>query len=412
MKEYIRLLFKNKNFLIIMIADLVSRAGDILFTIALLWTVIETTKSVFSASIILFIQYFSRSLSSVVSGLLVDMFSRKKLLVVSLLSQAGLLLLFIPFVQNELKYLYLTPLIFLLYIFSTIARQTQNAMIPDFVEKEELVRANSIDIMLNRIVGIGMLAAAGYITSLLKISTIMWVDSISFVIPALLLLFLLSEPKVNEEKKYKSSEKEKSNWVQNLQEGWEYIKTDSFISLFLLMLILLNLPYTFMNIFPLAYVNKVLAANSSDYGLVKSMLFVGTLISMYIVGKYKFFKEKPISCFTLGIFGCGISLIFFAPFFQNSIITVIILLVLYEFFDTFTQPIYAIFRGRIPSELRGRVLGLFDALALVVVPIYTLLSGYIMDQLGIAQVGVFIAILFIILGFVSIKLKYVENVGQ
>lgn len=403
MKKYSKILLYNRSYLIIIIADLISRAGDILFSIALSWTIIETTKSVFLASTIFFMKYLAQSAFSLVSGVLIDHYSRKKLLIIGLLAQAVLLLSFIPFVQKGINLLYLTPLVFLLYIFSTVVKQTQNVMIPDFVDKEDLVMANSIDIMFNRVVGVGMLAVAGFLTSWLKFSTIMLLDSVTFVIPTLLLFFFLPDSQINK-KRVSARGKKITIWFDNLQEGWKYIKSDSFVLFFLILLVLLNLPYTFMNIYPLAYVNKVLSVESSGYGFVKSCIFLATLLSMYIVGKYKVFSDKPSKFFRLGLFGCGLAIFFFAPIFKNNLITVIALLGIYEFFDSLTQPMFAILRGRIPSELRGRVLGVFDAVALVLVPIYTLLSGFVMDKVGIAKVGILISTLFILIGLLSLKL--------
>lgn len=413
MVNYIQFLSANKSFSAIIFADLVSSAGDILFSVALSWTVLETTRSVFMASLVLFLQYISKAVCSVFSGLLIDRFSRKRLFIYGLLIQAGLLIIFMPVLGGEHghSYLFLIPLLLLLYFFSTIVSQTQNVMIPDVVATDELVLANSLDIILNRVVGVGMMAVAGILTAILQITSIMLIDVFSFVIAAALLAVYLREPGCNVGEDNDSSKREnqpvlkKGKWLTDLHEGWQYIKTDEFVRVFLLMVVLLNLPYSVMNLFPLAYSNKVLGAGAAEYGILKAVIFVATLVSMFIIGRYKIFREKPALFFTLGIFGAGLSMFFFSPFFHNNHFTVVLLFFAYEFCDSVTQPIYAIFRGRIPSVLRGRVMGLSSAILLAAVPAYTLLAGWAMDALGTTQVGAGVAVLFIVLGIQSIRIK-------
>ncbi|AZR74204.1 hypothetical protein BBF96_12825 [Anoxybacter fermentans] len=410
MKNYIKLLSTNRSFLLIMLSDLLSNAGDILFTIALSWTVLERTKSILLTSILFILKYLSQSFCSIFSGLLADRFSRKKLLIISMLSQAFILFPFMILIRMDYtKYLCIIfPILFILYLFSTLAKHTQNVMIPDIVSKDDLVTANSVDIILNRVVGVGMLAVAGFLTSVLKITTIVFIDIITFLIPAGLLYFFLPDVKLNENLNITREDPCKNKWLQELKEGWQYICSDTFVFNFLFLLVFLNFPYSIMNIFPLAYVNKVLNGPASSYGIIKSVIFASTLLSMYVIGSNKIFSERSATFFSVGLLGSGFVMLFFSPIFSNTIVTASILFFIYNFFDTLTQPLFINLRGRIPSSVRGRVLGIFDAIVVFVIPVFTFVGGFIMDNLDIRKVAIIVSIFLLFFGVYSIKLKLIE----
>lgn len=391
-----------------MIADLISQAGDIIFTIALSWSILESTDSVLAASLIPFFRSLSQALISIISGLITDSFSRRKLMIFSMFCQSIILLIFLPFVQGDLQgnLLIFLPLTLVLYLFSTIGKDAQNVMIPDIVKKENLITANSIDVMLKRIVIASISALAGLLTTLLSLSTILLINSISFIIPAFLLLIFLPEVKMIEDK----TEDIKSNgWLDDLKEGWYYIRNDSFTLVFMLLLVFLNFPYSAMGIFPLAYLNKVLDAKASLYGLTKSITFIATIVSMYLVGSLKIFNQKPIKFFTIGVVGAGAVLLFLTPVFPNSVILTLAIFFSFHFLDSLSQPVFVIFRGRIPTQIRGRVFGLFNACVLIITPLFTLVSGYMMDRIDLGIMALIISFSFMVIGMFSRKMEIEKN---
>jgi len=397
MKKYLSLLKNNRNYSLILIADLISNMGDILFTFAISWKVLEATSSVLMASSVYFFEYLAKAFFSLVSGIIIDRISRKKLILLGMTVQAAVLMIFIPFIKQSGYGISSLSLIFILYIFSTLVKSSQNAMIPDYVSKEQLITANSFDVIVNRVASMCMLAIAGIIVVNVDMSLILMINAVSFIIPAILIWRLLPEIKLPDKK-------DKKGVKHELKDGISFIKSDSFVKSFVIMLVILNFPYSIMNTFPLAYSNIILGINAAEFGFIKTAVFISSILAMYLIGSREIFNKKPVLFFNIGVLGCGLIMLFFIPVFKNNLFTTALIFMVYEFFDMLTQPVYILLRGKIPTEIRGRVYGIIDAVILTAVPVYTLISGYIMDKAGIHVMAYILSTAFVICFFIGRKM--------
>jgi len=117
-----------------------------------------------------------------VAGVYIDRWSRRNTLIVTDFLRAGLVLLIPLFgiYSGNIKYVYVV--IFLIFSATCFFTPAKSAFIPNLVEKEELLAANSLSNITRMIAMIGGVAAGGFIVARLGTTLSFILDSISFVI--------------------------------------------------------------------------------------------------------------------------------------------------------------------------------------------------------------------------------------
>jgi len=100
---------------------------------------------------------------------------------------------------------------------------TVNALIPNLVEEDKLMKVNGINTTIQSITLIISPAISGAIMPIMKMGNIFLIDVISAIIGILILIFVKYEYK----SKYKENEKVK--YFENMKEGFKYIKNTPFI---------------------------------------------------------------------------------------------------------------------------------------------------------------------------------------
>jgi MFS family permease len=177
----------NRNFLALWLGQLVSKVGDNLATVAALVMINNLARASGSATVIIAAALTIPQLFAVAGGPLVDRFSRKAIMVITDLLRAGLVLPVLLIQRSDQLYiLYIAA--FMLTAFGSLFLTARNASIPNMVPEEDLLTANAL-IQATELVSliVGALLAS-LIIGLTSTATAFVVDSISFVLSALLLL--------------------------------------------------------------------------------------------------------------------------------------------------------------------------------------------------------------------------------
>jgi MFS family permease len=284
---------RNRDFRSLVVGRLVTNAGDSLYSVAAMWLVWELTYSPGMTALAGFLTRLP-SVLQMFAGPLVDRWSLRRVLVWTQLVQA-VLVLAVPaaWYLDGLTVEVVLVVMPLLSLCNQLVYPAQAALVPRLVEKAELVSANSAlalayqsaDLVFNALAGI-LVAAVGAVALYL-------VDSVTFVVAALLFLSIRipaagaspdapeSAPAVadgGEEVDGESTDDADGPYLADLREGVGYVRGT------------IVLPLLFGGVvanFALAATFPVLPAFSaavtgSEMGFVTSL--VGTLPSATIYG--------------------------------------------------------------------------------------------------------------------------------
>jgi len=378
-KSYLATVLRNRNFLALWIGQVISQFGDRLAQMGLVGIYLRETEGISVAHSVPTIRnlFFFSTLPllifSPIAGVYVDRWKRKNMLILTDFVRAGLILL-IPFFRlytQKMSYIYIV--IFLLFTVTCFFTPAKSAFIPDLVNKEELLAANSLSNITRILAMIGGVTAGGLIVTRLGTTPSFMLDSVSFGASGLAIFFI--RVKENPGIKNPDSGLLKKMGKEVLQ-GLLFIRREKAIFFLAVTLVVLmgasGLAYVLVTVL----ITKELGLGAVGLGIIASTLGIGMIGGSLVYGQFggKFPKDLVIlgSTMAAGIstlvlggsesihwLGTGVFLIGF--------VAAIIMVAAH----TLTQEIT-------PDRLRGRV---FSGLEIIINSSF-LLSVWIAGTLG------------------------------
>ena len=387
-KKYKVLLTENKNFRKLFFARLITLGGDWLLTVPLLGIIYGLTENPFITSLVLVVQSAPLFILGSFGGYLADKYNRKKIIAISefLSGLTVLLILFAVTTEN---------VVFILFSFGMLSvvgspyMPTSDAALPNVVKKENLAEANVIffsswGVMAGIGAGIG-----GYLTTVISRNMLFAIDSLSFVLSALIVYSIkknLSQDSQKNEKdesityvegiKYAASKRDVFSLI--ITKGTFSISASGLLSLFTV----------------LSY--DIYKTGDFGTGLMFGARGVGALVGPIAI-RYFFGDSdgKLLNTIGLTIMVWGL-FYFFIPFSVSLYLTVFLLVLAHcgggsqWAFSTYGLQILT------PDRLRGRISGIDYSFNFLMNTVSTLMIGYLASIYGV----LFVYRLFPVLGFI------------
>jgi MFS family permease len=188
MSAYLRVLRTNPDFARLWWAQVISLTGDWFNTIALSTLVVaySPNNEGLAISALLLARFIPPMLISPISGVLVDRFDRKRLIIWSNLLRAGIVLLMLITTTGE-QWLWLVYLLTVLqFTLSAVFEPAQNAMIPNTLPPEDLVVANTLNSTTWSVILALGAAVGGLVSSAFGTETALIIDAVTFGVATLL----------------------------------------------------------------------------------------------------------------------------------------------------------------------------------------------------------------------------------
>ena len=387
-QTYKVLLKENQNFRKLFAARLITLGGDWLLTVPLLGIIYGLTENPFITSLVLVVQSAPLFILGSFGGYLADKYNRKKIIAISEFLSGLTVLLILYAVTTE-------SVVFILFSFGMLSvvgspyMPTSDAALPNVVKKENLAEANVIffsswGVMAGIGAGIG-----GYLTTVISRNMLFAIDSLSFVLSALIVYSIkknLSEDSQNNEKnesityvegiKYAASKRDVFSLI--ITKGTFSISASGLLSLFTV----------------LSY--DIYKTGDFGTGLMFGARGVGALVGPIAI-RYFFGDSdgKLLNTIGLTIMVWGL-FYFFIPFSVSLYLTVFLLVLAHcgggsqWAFSTYGLQILT------PDKLRGRISGIDYSFNFLMNTVSTLMIGYLASIYGV----LFVYRLFPVLGFI------------
>ncbi len=205
--------------------------------------------------------------------------------------------------------------VYLITFFVSIVTQffvpAKSAMIPEVVEKEELVYANSLSASAARVVMIIGGAAGGFIIGKFGLITAFWVDFLSYVISFTTLCFVKEKRHVSIFDIDKNKKEISKGFFHEFKEGIKYIGEKASVRFAVLAYIALMSAGGIGYIFLIKYSNETLRMGVEGLGYLQTSLGVGLVAGALLVGVIGNKIEK-INMIKIGIVVVALAAICFA----------------------------------------------------------------------------------------------------
>lgn len=292
---------RNKNFIIIVIGQIISLFGNAIQRFSMSLYLLEFTGSAATFANILAISTIPYILFAPIAGMLSDKVNRKKIMVYLdffcsiLIGVYAFILL-----QGRDHELIVATVMFVLSICYTLYGPAVTASIPQVVEEDKLTSANGIINQVGSVVNFVGPIFAGVLYGLVGIKAIVIINAISFLLSAIMELFL-EIPDVVKEKDEKEDKILSVRFIKNsfidMKNSFIYLKREKKIilgiiasyalcNIFLVPILSIIAPY-FINIF--------LGLPSEIYGIVEGICVLGMILGgLWITLKPNMFSIKKV----------------------------------------------------------------------------------------------------------------------
>ncbi len=396
-------LLKNKDFILLFLGGFVSRIGNGIHYIALVWFVLDITGSGSATGLILLLSTLPGVVIGPFSGVIADKFDRKKLIIYMDILR-GLVVLWLGYIVyiGTANFFHIGLATVLIAVFTSFFNPAVTASIPNLVDDKLLQKANSLNHFSMNFTQIIGAAVGGILIAVFGIAGVFFINGISFLISAFSEIFInIPEVKIEEEL-------EKAPTIINeIKFGFNFLwQKKELVSLFTVALFL-NFVSTGLVVLGLPFVYKeLLGVNSQLYGYAQSIFPAGAVIGSIILSQIpeirNYFKVLFYSLSSQSMLMIIVAVPLLPYFLANaSVMTIYYSLMLILFIvgilnAVVNVPISILLQRLIPDNLRGRINGLLSTMSQALVPISLALTGYLLDLVpvytlflgaGIASLG-------------------------
>ena len=290
---------RNKNFIIIVIGQIISLFGNAIQRFSMSLYLLEFTGSTATFANILAISTIPYIIFAPIAGMLSDNVNRKKIMVYLDLFCSFIIGAYAFVLYRNMDNTYIVGVVmFILSICYTLYGPAVTASIPQVVEEEKLTSANGIINQVGSIVNFAGPIIAGILYGIFGIKIIVAVNAISFLFAAIMEMFL-DIPDVEREKldnKVFSFGFIKDSFA-DMNKTFKYLSKEKKVILSII------LSYALCNIFLVPvlsivapyFINVYLGLSSEIYGIVEAICVLGMILGGLLISiRPKMFSMKKV----------------------------------------------------------------------------------------------------------------------
>jgi len=301
---------KNKTFSRLYMAQTISLLGDA-FTwvgLALLAYQISPENSAKILATALTLRVTAHIIFSPFAGVLADKVDRKKILYFTHFIRMALVCC-LPFINSEWQ---IYVLVFLLNIFNSFFTPTYRAIIPQITEGRYYREAVGLSTATFQLLGVLGPAFAGIIAVWLGARQIFFLDGLSFILAAVLILTI---PGRELQKGVNANVRKSATTWGNIIKGIRLLFGNRILRFALAIEFVAAITVAMILVNTISYIKNDLLLSARHYGWIMAILGIGAAISAFILGSLDKTKTRSLSLIS-GALLLGISVCFanYAPY--------------------------------------------------------------------------------------------------
>ncbi|HHW6801227.1 TPA: MFS transporter [Staphylococcus aureus] len=393
----------NNNFKSILTMGLFTNIGDSLFFIVTMWYISFSYDSPVYAGLAVFLFTVPEALL-IFLGPMIDRVNPKKILKISVIIQLSVhLILILLFFTDTINIYLLLILLLLSAIASTITYPVEETILPQIVDNDEIVKANSLFTVAYKLTDAFFDGLGGIVLAIGSALIIYEMNLLIFLIPLIMLKFFKFNVQTEDSESFSFS-----SYKLELKEGIYFVlKTN--IKYILLPIVVINL-FTAISTVGLPFYAKELNSNPSTYGFLLAFGGVGSILGVIFINRItKFIGAGKILSF--GLLLHGLMWILFT-FSLNTFMAYFFIFMSYFFMGAYNIVYSSLFQVITPNHMLGRVNTTIDSLITVAMPIGGLIGGIIINMISVNLALSLQGIALIITAFIYIFNKWIFNIDK
>ncbi len=389
---------KNRNFLGLWLSQLVSKIGDNFAVVAALVLINELAARPGFAVVVVATAMTIPQLFALASGVLIDRFSRKAIMIVADLLRAGIIL-FVLLVRTPDRLFILYLAAFALMAAGAVYTAARNASLPNLVPEEDLLTANALIQATELISLIFGAALATLVISLTSMYTAFVVDAVTFVVSALFLV-AIQIPRARPTATSTAPRGEFHKFWHEFVDGVRYISGNRPLLLLMAITTMATLGLSATILLAAAYFRQLLGISPEYLGLLQATEGLGMALGAVLISFYaSWARSRQIVSVAMIFLAFGILIFALAPSYWLVLVGALIVGLCVVSART---TLAAMTQALVPDVQRGRV----ESAMVTVIGIGTMgsliMAGLLADVLGPEKVFVITGIVVLAAGVASI----------
>lgn len=397
-QQYIQV-FKNKNFMKLFIADIISRFGDSLDAIVMTIIVYSITQSASWSALIFAVNKLPTIFIQPLAGAYIEKKNKKLIMVISDLIRAGL----VGIIATQLMFATLTRwdlliITFLISIVESFRQPTSMPVMAQILQSEEMEVGLSLSQSSSKVVEFIGFGVSGVFIATLGNHIVVYIDMMTFLLSALIILTMSIKPILKDVQ-------EKTYFFTEFKAGIRIIFQYPKIKIFVFLAIFLNAIITPLSSLQAPLVEEVLHSTAIMLSVISTALTLGMIVGSVI---YPMVKEKMnikmiviLSAYSITVAYIGSC--FSGIFIQNILLLYIMIATVFFVMGLGISMInmfaFVEMLKVIPQDYLARVSSLVTSLCVCMVPVvsfilsglaYTLSTFSIFVIVGVINIVIFI----------------------
>lgn len=384
----------------------ISLFGSSLVQYAIFWYLTLETQSGVIMTLSTIFGFLPTFFISPFAGVWADRYNRKRLIVLSdgitALSTLVLVLLFLAG-QRSIWILLATSAI--RAVGAGIQMPAVGAILPQIVPEKELTRINGLNGSIQAVVMLVSPMISGALYQFAPMEGIFLIDIVTAALAIAILVFLLNVPTHE-----KASQEQVSNYLQDLQLGFRYIQSHTFIKR-----LFLYFSLAFFMAAPVSFLSPLQVARSFGDDVwrltaIEIAFSIGMIGGGLWIASWGGFKNRihsiafAIGAMGLCTFGMGVIPNFWIYLFLMGLVGLVIPLL--------NAPSMTLLQEKVEEDFLGRVFGVQSMVASSMMPLGMLIFGPLADRMAIEILMAVSGVFLMVVAFFAIRDRVLLEAGK
>lgn len=406
---------KNRDFLCLWVAQVISNFGDRLTQMALVALVYQRTPgSAIALAKLISFTIIPVFLIGPIAGAWVDRLNKRNVMIISDILRGALMLAIPIFIfLHQMIFIYLA--VFLAFSLSRFFIPSRMAIIPDIVSKDNLLVANTLADTTHMLGNVMGLVVAGVIVNIKFIGAVggFYIDAATFFASAALIAMMAQKTFAKDVREDLKVTKEalslsiRKSIFAEIKEGIKYLKQYSQMHFIVYVFFLLMAGLGAISCVIIVFIQESFGTATLDLGLVGMFLVGGLLSGTLLYGKLgqKMEKQRAV---LLSFVYTGISVILFTIFvrkYPNVLVSGLLAWLMGMAVSPIMISVNTMTHETMPEEARGRTFSSLEAVIHLAFLAFMFLAAYAAKYMERFWILIAVGTIFILCGFIGVVLK-------
>lgn len=381
-------LLKIRPYLIYLSAQVITRFGDSLDSIAYSWMVYMLTGSELLMGTLFAFNFLPGLLFSLFTGTYVDRWPKKLVLALTYLSR-GIVVSLTAFLYavGSLEVWHLFLFTFLNSTLECFSRPAETSIVPRLLPKAKLLAGNSFSTSVSRSAELIGLSIAGALIALVGISGTILIDAVTFLIAATIIAFMPNPEAAEQAEAKEASARPTTEMTKtvfgDIKEALLFVKQHTLLLITTVLAMINNFCLAPLNVLQPVYVKETLGAGAGGLSVLGTALLIGMICSGLWIGRFgKSFKKSTLimsGSILLGIGYFALGIPGHLPAWRVESAAVCMFITGFAV-SMLTAPISTYLMEVTPRHMLGRIGALMTVACTAAIPVGSLITGFVAEH--------------------------------